>query len=253
MEPVKVFYEKLHAISQAIDCLRPNEHINPNDVAHRQKEIDVDQVYDFLGGLDPPYNGVRSRILAQSPILSPLEAYHMVMEEDTRQSAMLGGVAALKVDSACSRSIAHHDSIGHLFTQSSNASSGSGSAGSAHAKFSSLQRPRKCSHCGGDHCSEKCFKEHGYLDWFAYYQACIYGPKATCIITQGKTDFPTPSAHLCAFDTLPGEGTIHLTPSLSLSHALLDLKTHETIGHEWHWQRQTTNLAVASSLKAPVI
>ncbi|CAL9024535.1 unnamed protein product [Prunus brigantina] len=29
-------------------------------------------------------------------------------------------------------------------------------------------------------------------------------PKATCTITQGKTDFPTPSAHLCDSDTLPG-------------------------------------------------
>lgn len=97
-----MFYEKLHAISQVIDCLRPNEHINPDDVAHRKKEIDVDRVYDFLGRLDMPYNGVHSRILTLSPILSPLEAYPMVMKEDIHQSSMLGGVATLKVDSAYS-------------------------------------------------------------------------------------------------------------------------------------------------------
>ncbi|CAL9006244.1 unnamed protein product [Prunus brigantina] len=51
--------------------------------------------------LDPPYDGVRSRILALSHVPPPLEAYAMVMEEDTRQSAMLGGGSmALKVDPA---------------------------------------------------------------------------------------------------------------------------------------------------------
>lgn len=98
-------------------------------------------------------------------------------------------------------------------------------------------------------------------------------PKATCTITQGKTNFPIPSAHLCDSDTLPGigsntwiintsssdhmtcddklfdesssnpldlyitnvnglpllvtgEGTIHPTLSLSLSHALMVPNIH---------------------------
>ncbi|CAL9010929.1 unnamed protein product, partial [Prunus brigantina] len=97
----------------------------------------------------------------------------MVMEEDIRQFAMLGVVAALKVDSAYSRLVARHDLTNHP-------------------------------HGGGDHYSEKCFKEHGYSDWFADYNARMYGPKAACTVTQGETDFPTPSSHLCASDTLPG-------------------------------------------------
>ncbi|CAB4274304.1 unnamed protein product [Prunus armeniaca] len=53
-------------------------------------------------GLDPPFDGVRGQILALNPVPFPLEAYAIVMKEDTRQSAMLGGGAAtLKVDSTC--------------------------------------------------------------------------------------------------------------------------------------------------------
>ncbi|CAL9025054.1 unnamed protein product [Prunus brigantina] len=285
-ESVKVFYEKLHAIWQEIDCLRPHEYSCADDGARRLKELEADRVYDFLGGLDPPYDGVRSCILALSPVPPPLEAYAMVMEEDTRQSAMLGGGSmALKFSP----------------------SAGSRPAGSTPT---SLDGPPKCRHCNGNHCSEKCFKEHGYPDWFADYKARMYGPKAVCTMTQDETRPPAPSANLCASDTMPGmgsntwiidtgasdhmtydtnmfdelsrnprdpyitsanglpspvtgEGTIHLTPSLPLSHALLvpnircnllsvgrlldtlnasatfysthcffqDLKTHAKIGH----------------------
>ncbi|CAL9003229.1 unnamed protein product [Prunus brigantina] len=144
-------------------------------------------------------------------------------------------------------------------------SAGSRPAGSTPT---SLDGPPKCRHCNGNHYSEKCFKEHGYPDWFADYKARMYGPKAACTMTQDETRPPAPSANLCASDTMPGmgsntwiidtgasdhmtydtnmfdelsrnprdpyitsanglpspvtgEGTIHLTPSLPLSHALL--------------------------------
>ncbi|CAB4293109.1 unnamed protein product [Prunus armeniaca] len=100
-ESVKVFYEKLHAIWQEIDCLHPHEFKCVDDGAHRLKEIEADQVYDFLEELHPLYDGVRSRILALSPVSPHLEAYVMVMEEDTCQPPILGrGSMALKVDPA---------------------------------------------------------------------------------------------------------------------------------------------------------
>ncbi|CAB4295069.1 unnamed protein product [Prunus armeniaca] len=48
-ESVKVFYEKLHATWQKIDCLRPHEYSCTDDGAHRLKELEADRVYDFLG------------------------------------------------------------------------------------------------------------------------------------------------------------------------------------------------------------
>ncbi|CAL2266072.1 unnamed protein product [Prunus armeniaca] len=35
----------------------------------------------------------------------------------------------------------------------------------------------------------------------------MYGPKAACTMTQDETRPPTPSANLCAFDTMPGMGS----------------------------------------------
>ena len=64
--------------------MHPHEFSCADDGARRLKEVEADRVYAFLKGLDPPYDGVCSRILALSPVLPPLKAYAMVMEEDTR-------------------------------------------------------------------------------------------------------------------------------------------------------------------------
>ncbi|BBN68811.1 hypothetical protein Prudu_588S000100 [Prunus dulcis] len=72
-ESVKVFYEKLHAIWREIDCLCPKEFSCVDDGARRLKEIEADRLYDFLGGLDPLYDGLCSRILALSPVPPLLE------------------------------------------------------------------------------------------------------------------------------------------------------------------------------------
>ncbi|CAB4306978.1 unnamed protein product [Prunus armeniaca] len=82
------------------------------------------------------------------------------MEEDTRQSAMLGGGSmALKVDPARQRPVAQHDATGRPSTIKFSTFVGSRPAGSTP---SSLDGPPKCRHCNGNHYSENCFKEHGY-------------------------------------------------------------------------------------------
>lgn len=77
---------------------------------------------NLLIRFDPPYNSVCSCILALSHVSYPLEAYDMVMEEDTRQSTMIGGVAILKVDSAYSRPVTHHRSSTYLQVESPSSS-----------------------------------------------------------------------------------------------------------------------------------
>ncbi|XP_021811716.1 uncharacterized protein LOC110754899 [Prunus avium] len=217
-ESVKVFYEKLHAIWQEIDCLRPNEFSCSADGARRLKEIEADRVYDFLGGLDPPYDGVRSRILALSPIPPPLEAYVMVMEEDTRQSAMLGGGSmALKVDPARHRPVSQHDATGRAPSRKFGSSAGSRPSAPT---STALEGPLKCHHY-----SEKCFKEHGCPDWFANYKARMYGPKATYTVTPDEAHPPAPFANLCASDTMAV--LMAYLPQLLVK----DLRTHEKIGH----------------------
>ncbi|KAI5327664.1 hypothetical protein L3X38_027060 [Prunus dulcis] len=131
----------------------------------------------------------------------------MVMEEDTHQSAMLGGGSmALKVDPACQRPIAQYDANGLPSSKNFSHSARSRPAG---FNPSSLDGLPKCHHCNGNHYSEKCFKEHGYPDWFADYKAHMYGPKAACTMTQGETRL-----QICVLP-IPCQ----------------DLKTHEKIGH----------------------
>ncbi|CAB4261638.1 unnamed protein product [Prunus armeniaca] len=171
-----------------INCLRPHEFKCDDDGARRLKEIEANRVYDFLGGLDPPYDGVRSHILALSLVLPLLEAYAMVMEEDTPQSAMLGGgLMALKVDLTRQRPIAQHDTTSRSSSRKFSSLVRSRPSGSTP---SSLDGPPKCRHCNENHYSEKCFKDHGYPDWFADNKARMYGSKAACTVTQNEARPP---------------------------------------------------------------
>ncbi|CAL9007272.1 unnamed protein product [Prunus brigantina] len=68
--------------------------------------------------------------------------------------------------------------------------------------LSSLDGPPKCRHCNGNHYSEKCFKEHGYPDWFVDYKAYMYSLKAVCNVTRDEARPPALSANLRAFDTM---------------------------------------------------
>ncbi|CAL2237250.1 unnamed protein product [Prunus armeniaca] len=156
-----------------IDCLCPHAFSCADDGARLLKEIEVDRVYDFLGGLDPLYDGVHSHILAFSPVPPPLEAYAMAMEEDTHQSAMSGGGSmALKVDPARQRPVAQHNMTSCSLSRKFSSSVGSRPSGFTPA---SLDGPPKCRHCNVNHYSKKCFKEHGYPDLFVDYKALILG------------------------------------------------------------------------------
>ncbi|KAI5315930.1 hypothetical protein L3X38_045106 [Prunus dulcis] len=52
-----------------------------------KKKLKLTVCIDFLGGLDPQFDSVRGRILAMTPVPSVLEAYALVVEEDTRLSS----------------------------------------------------------------------------------------------------------------------------------------------------------------------
>ncbi|CAL8999654.1 unnamed protein product [Prunus brigantina] len=64
------------------------DRLSPNYSASiTSNKLDGSNYASWSPGLDLQCNGVRSRILALSPIPPPLKAYVMVMEEDTCQSA----------------------------------------------------------------------------------------------------------------------------------------------------------------------
>ncbi|CAL2227460.1 unnamed protein product [Prunus armeniaca] len=130
---------------------------------------------------DPPYDGVRSQIFALNPVLPPLEAYAMVLGEDTRQSAMLGGGAMdQKVDPARNdQSPIRIRTVVCCLT-------------SPHLPMVLILLNVLVS------VLRSCFKEHDYLDWFANYKARMYGPKAACTMTQDGPVFK-PYLQICVF------------------------------------------------------
>ncbi|KAI5311736.1 hypothetical protein L3X38_040909 [Prunus dulcis] len=140
------------------------------------RQIEADRVSHFLGGLNPLYNDVHSRSLALNSVHHPLENYDTVMEEDTRQSAMLEGNAmTLKVDPVRNLPVACQETMDHPLSHKPASSNGS--------------HPRMGYHCNGDHYSKKCFKGHGYPNWFADYKACM--GSNIWIIDTGASDHMT--------------------------------------------------------------
>ncbi|CAL2238875.1 unnamed protein product [Prunus armeniaca] len=166
-----------------IDCLQLSKLTYPVDVAFCLQETEADHVYDFLGGLNPHFNHVRSRILALTLVPSVLEAYVFGVEEDTCQSSMLGGNSAMAV-------ILHRGPTGTSPTLAPCA-----------PKPSDVKGTRKCTHCGRYHLVEKCFKLHGYLEWWDASKARNSIPKAACGMTSSN-----PPSHALLSDSHPDLG-----------------------------------------------
>jgi hypothetical protein len=59
------------------------------NAAVQKKEIEEDCLYDFLAGLDPSLDQVRSQMLAQDPLSSVRNAFVFVCREELRQATMM--------------------------------------------------------------------------------------------------------------------------------------------------------------------
>ncbi|XP_068328596.1 uncharacterized protein [Pyrus communis] len=80
-ESLSAYYGKLQQTWQEIDFLRPGKLKCADDVAARETEISEERLYDFLAGLDPHLDHVRSQVLTQTPLPSVRAAYALVNAE----------------------------------------------------------------------------------------------------------------------------------------------------------------------------
>lgn len=108
-------------------------------MALHQQALDVDRVDDFLGGLDPHFDFVCSRILAMNLVSLVLEAYALVVEEDHRQSYMLGAGSVMAVKPYQAPYLV------------------SSSLTTRGPKPDDAKGTRKCTNCDGDHFVKKYF------------------------------------------------------------------------------------------------
>jgi hypothetical protein len=83
------YYGTLQIIWQELDYLRLSVMMCSTDAAVQKKEIKEDRLYDFLAGLDPSLDQVRSQVLAQDPLPSVRNAFAFVRCEELRQATMM--------------------------------------------------------------------------------------------------------------------------------------------------------------------
>nr|BBC44096.1 predicted uncharacterized protein LOC110755101 [Malus domestica] len=148
-EPLSAYYGKLQQTWQEIDFLRPRKLKCADDIATRETEISEERLYDFLAGLDPHLDRVRSQVLTQTPLPSVRAAYALVNAEASRQTIMLvgpqvEGSAMVAAPSQFPRGVSN-----------------------SRLGVSKTTDTRKCTYCDKDkHTKDTCFKLHGYPDWW---------------------------------------------------------------------------------------
>ena len=172
-EPLSAYYGKLQQTWQEIDFLRPGKLKCADDVAARETEISEERLYDFLAGLDPHLDHVRSQVLTQTPLPSVRAAYALVNAEANRQTIMLvgpqvEGSAIVAAPSRFPRGVSNSRSGGSKVTDT-----------------------RKCTYCDKDkHTRDTCFKLHGYPDWWVQKKE---NQKKSIVGSQAHLSTPTSS------------------------------------------------------------
>lgn len=147
------YYAALQLIWQELDHLRPCAMQCTTDASTMKKQVEEDRLYDFLAGLDPNLDHIRSQVLAQDPLPSIKNAFAFVRREELRQLTMmagnLGDGSAMVASRGPPRISPNHGKSTTTPRYSSN---------SFESKNSDT---RHCTHCNGTkHTRETCFKLH---------------------------------------------------------------------------------------------
>nr|XP_028957495.1 uncharacterized protein LOC114824510 [Malus domestica] len=205
-EPLSAYYGKLQQTWQEIDFLRPGKLKCADDIATRETEISEERLYDFLAGLDPHLDHVRSQVLTQTTLPSVRAAYALVNAEASRKTIMLvgpqvEGSAMVTAPSRFPRGVSNSRLGGSKITDT-----------------------RKCTYCDKDkHTRDTCFKLHGYPDWWVQKKE------------NQKKGIGGSQAHLTPKPSIPQvDQSAHLVSPTTASTSLVDAGySNESI--DWSW------------------
>nr|XP_028964397.1 uncharacterized protein LOC114827048 isoform X2 [Malus domestica] len=205
-EPLSAYYGKLQQTWQEIDFLRLGKLKCADDIATRETKISEERLYDFLAGLDPHLDYVRSQVLTQTTLPSVRAAYALVNVEASRQTIMLvgpqvEGSAMVAAPSRFPRGVSNSRLGGSKTTDT-----------------------RKCTYCDKDkHTRDICFKLHGYPDWWVQKKE------------NQKKGIGGSQAHLTLTPSIPRvDQSAHLVSPTTASTSLVDAGySNESI--DWSW------------------
>jgi hypothetical protein len=83
------YYGAFQLIWQDLEYLRLSAMMCLADATTQKKEIKEDRLYDFLVGLDPSLDQVRSQVLAQDPLPYVCNSFAFVRSEELCHDAMM--------------------------------------------------------------------------------------------------------------------------------------------------------------------
>ncbi|BBH03624.1 hypothetical protein Prudu_014548 [Prunus dulcis] len=156
--------DSAHAIWDAeLDYYQPCNMKCSNDTAALKKRIEKERTFEFLAGLTPDLDQVRTQVLGKDPFPSLREAYAYVRAQALRRSAM---VMPPSLEGSALISTANHLAWAPPVHQSSSSAAVS-SSNVAKSSKSDDKDALKCDYCHQTkHVREQCFKLNGYPPWW---------------------------------------------------------------------------------------
>ncbi|CAL9013295.1 unnamed protein product [Prunus brigantina] len=160
---LETYFNSLQALWQELDYYQPCDMKCSNDTAALKKRIEKERTFEFLAGLNPDLDQVRTQVLGKDPFPYLREAYAYVRAQALRRSAM---VMPPSLEGSALISTANHSAWTPPVHQSSSSAAVS-SGNVAKSSKSDDKDALKCDYCHQTkHMREQCFKLNGYPPWW---------------------------------------------------------------------------------------
>ncbi|CAL8175713.1 unnamed protein product [Prunus armeniaca] len=160
---LETYFNSLQALWQELDYYQPCDMKCSNDTAALKKRIEKECTFEFLAGLNPDLDQVRTQVLGKDPFPSLREVYAYVRAQALRRSAM---VIPPSLEGSALISTANHSVWAPPVHQSSSSAAVS-SGNVAKSSKSDDKDALKCDYCHQTkHVREQCFKLNGYPPWW---------------------------------------------------------------------------------------
>ncbi|KAF7835972.1 uncharacterized protein G2W53_010831 [Senna tora] len=176
-DSITVYYNKLHRCWDEMDRIMPIPLCTCGKCTCGLKKKLADlassaKLLQFLMGLNPVYDVVRTQILNLDPLPSANKAFHMVLTDEAQREIHLTYSNGVEGSNA-------------LLAKTNQGKSDPNAYGK---RKDQAKKDKFCEHCNTNgHTKETCFKLHGYLEWFKELREKRAGKKpTTALVKEGS-------------------------------------------------------------------
>ncbi|GAB4834877.1 hypothetical protein Ancab_039981 [Ancistrocladus abbreviatus] len=149
---VSDYYTKMKSLWMNLASMRTSKkcvchNCTCNLMQNIEKEEEEERLMTFLMGLNDTFTAIRGNLLLMNPLPSIATAYHLISQEEDQRKHNQGDF-----------SVNNSSQYTALLSRQMEGRSGSKTA---------IKKEGKCTHCEGNHQSEKCWEVFGYPEWHA--------------------------------------------------------------------------------------